>query len=66
MGKNTAEPRGASAADSPWPKPLYSWYVVGVLMLAYTNSFIDRKLRPGAELPGEAPLKRRMPVPSQS
>jgi MFS family permease len=44
MGKNTAEHKGASAADSPWPKPLYSWYVVGVLMLAYTNSFIDRQI----------------------
>jgi MFS family permease len=28
----------------PWPKPLYAWYVVGVLMLAYTNSFIDRQI----------------------
>jgi MFS family permease len=34
-----------SAPDSrPWPKPLYAWYVVGVLMLAYTNSFIDRQI----------------------
>lgn len=30
--------------DAPWPKPLYAWYVVGVLMLAYTNSFIDRQI----------------------
>jgi len=22
----------------------YAWYVVGVLMLAYTNSFIDRQI----------------------
>ncbi len=28
----------------PWPKPIYAWYVVGVLMLAYTNSFIDRQI----------------------
>ena len=27
-----------------YPKPLYSWYVVGILMLAYTNSFIDRQI----------------------
>ncbi|HLF31725.1 MAG TPA: MFS transporter [Xanthomonadales bacterium] len=27
-----------------WPKPLYAWYVVGVLMLGYTNSFIDRQI----------------------
>ncbi len=31
-------------AEAPWPKPIYSWYVVGVLMLAYTNSFIDRQI----------------------
>jgi MFS family permease len=29
---------------NPWPRPLYAWYVVGVLMLAYTNSFIDRQI----------------------
>jgi len=27
-----------------WPRPVYAWYVVGVLMLAYTNSFIDRQI----------------------
>jgi MFS family permease len=30
--------------ETPWPGPIYSWYVVGVLMLAYTNSFIDRQI----------------------
>ncbi len=30
--------------DGAWPNPVYSWYVVGVLMLAYTNSFIDRQI----------------------
>ncbi len=35
---------GARPAEPPWPNPLYSWYVVGVLMLAYTNSFIDRQI----------------------
>lgn len=30
--------------DIPWPNPIYSWYVVGILMLAYTNSFIDRQI----------------------
>lgn len=34
----------AASADGDWPNPLYSWYVVGVLMLAYTNSFIDRQI----------------------
>lgn len=32
------------ATENPWPKPLYAWYAVGVLMLAYTNSFIDRQI----------------------
>ena len=32
------------AIDPPWPNPLYAWYVVGVLMIAYTNSFIDRQI----------------------
>lgn len=30
--------------ELPWPRPAYSWYVVAVLMLAYTNSFIDRQI----------------------
>mgnify|MGYP001812188794 CR=1 FL=1 len=32
------------AGDGDWPNPVYSWYVVAVLMLAYTNSFIDRQI----------------------
>ena len=31
-------------SEPPWPNPIYAWYVVGVLMLAYTNSFIDRQI----------------------
>jgi len=31
-------------ADDDWPNPVFAWYVVGVLMLAYTNSFIDRQI----------------------
>lgn len=27
-----------------WPDPRYAWYVIGVLMLAYTLSFIDRQI----------------------
>ena len=34
----------SSPASAAWPKPAYSWYVVAVLMLAYTNSFIDRQI----------------------
>ena len=32
------------AVSPPWPRPAYSWYVVGVLLLAYTLSFIDRMI----------------------
>lgn len=32
------------SADAPWPRPAYSWYVVGVLLLAYTFSFVDRMI----------------------
>lgn len=34
----------APARDGAWPNPVYAWYVVVVLMLAYTNSFIDRQI----------------------
>jgi MFS family permease len=30
--------------DGAWPNPIYAWFVVLVLMLAYTNSFIDRTI----------------------
>ena len=38
------EPPAHTSDEAPWPNPLYAWYVVGVLMLAYTNSFIDRQI----------------------
>ncbi|HUD51125.1 MFS transporter [Parvibaculum sp.] len=28
----------------PYPNPIYAWYVVGVFVLAYTFSFIDRQI----------------------
>jgi len=31
-----------SNTESPYPNPKYAWYVVVVLFLAYTSSFIDR------------------------
>jgi MFS family permease len=31
-----------SNAEAPYPNPRYAWYVVVVLFLAYTSSFIDR------------------------
>ena len=30
--------------NPPWPRPAYSWYVVAILLLAYTLSFIDRMI----------------------
>lgn len=33
-----------AATEPPYPNPAYAWYVVGVLMLAYTVSFIDRQI----------------------
>lgn len=32
------------SAEQPWPSPVYAWYVVIVLTLAYTCSFIDRQI----------------------
>ncbi|GAB5504285.1 spinster family MFS transporter [Pyruvatibacter sp.] len=33
-----------SADEPPYPSRMYAWYVVGVLVLAYTFSFIDRQI----------------------
>ena len=30
--------------DEPWPKPAYAWWVVVVLLIAYTVSFVDRTI----------------------
>ncbi len=34
----------AVTVEEPYPKPGYAWYVVGVLMVAYIFSFIDRQI----------------------
>jgi len=39
----TVDPRHAAAADAPTSSG-YAWYVVAVLLLAYTLSFIDRMI----------------------
>ncbi len=39
-----AETGSIGREDPPWPRPAYSWYVVGVLLLAYTLSFVDRMI----------------------
>lgn len=44
MRSTEADPSGHVLSEPPWPSPLYSWYVVGVLLLAYTCSFIDRMI----------------------
>ncbi len=31
-------------STTPWPRPLYAWYTLGILLLAYILSFIDRQL----------------------
>ncbi len=33
-----------TAAEPPWPLPATGWYMVGVLMIAYIFSFIDRTI----------------------
>ena len=32
------------ADNAPWPRPAYAWWVVGVLLIAYTVSFVDRMI----------------------
>lgn len=34
----------AEDPSADWPRPAYSWYAVGVLLLAYTLSFVDRMI----------------------
>lgn len=43
-GTNPPAKAAASAPTPPWPRPAYSWYVVFILLLAYTLSFIDRMI----------------------
>lgn len=43
-GPRVAASPAAQAAEQPYPNSGYAWYVVGVLMLAYTVSFIDRQI----------------------
>ena len=49
-GPEPTEERSASApvfdvdAEEPYPSPAYAWYVVGVLVVIYIFSFIDRQI----------------------
>jgi MFS family permease len=45
VGSADGDETGSSQARAvPWPDPGYGWFVVGVLTLAYTCSFIDRQI----------------------
>ena len=35
---------GNGTGDGAWPNPIYAWYVIAVLVIAYTFSFIDRQI----------------------
>jgi len=42
-----SEPAGhapPAQSKTPWPRRGYAWYVVGVLTIAYTFSFVDRQI----------------------
>src|SRR5262245_35397399 len=39
-----SEPNPEHRPDPAYPPPAYGWYVVGVLTLTYTVSFIDRQI----------------------
>ncbi len=41
---NQTSAPAAVTVEGPYPKPGYAWYVVGVLMVAYIFSFIDRQI----------------------
>lgn len=43
-GANGGSNGDIGAATQAWPRPVYRWYVVGVLLLAYTLSFVDRMI----------------------
>ncbi|WP_374525580.1 spinster family MFS transporter [Sphingopyxis sp.] len=43
-GSRQERDAGGSGASPVWPRPAYGWYVVGVLLIAYTLSFVDRMI----------------------
>ncbi|MCB2106652.1 MAG: MFS transporter [Rhodobacteraceae bacterium] len=43
-GKETVPAGSAAGGDGAWPSRTYAWYIVVVLTLAYTCSFIDRQV----------------------
>ena len=43
-GDAAGQVSAGEGALPPWPRPAYSWYVVAILLLAYTLSFVDRMI----------------------
>jgi len=50
------KPAERSAVQEPYPKPLYAWSVVILLLLIYTHSFIDRQIMALLAAPIQADL----------
>ncbi len=44
MNNSIDKKKAAAAKTPPWPHPLYAWLVVGILMLAYILSYVDRSI----------------------
>ncbi|HAG72282.1 MAG TPA: MFS transporter, partial [Gammaproteobacteria bacterium] len=42
--ESTAQASADESAISPYPREAYSWYVVGILMIVYVFSFMDRQI----------------------
>ena len=40
----TKQPSGSGASAVPYPSPFKAWFIVGVLMLCYVFSFVDRQI----------------------
>jgi MFS family permease len=43
-GVNEAAARVPEPGELPWPSPRYAWFVIFLLVLAFTSSFIDRQI----------------------
>jgi MFS family permease len=41
---SSQQPGKSIGGEKPYPSQIYAWYVVGVLVIAYTFSFIDRQI----------------------
>lgn len=44
MAETDAATGNMTAGEKPYPNPKYAWYVVAILVVAYTFSFIDRQI----------------------